>query len=56
MTMNPNFPSNLNIYPSTSPISHDQQSQLYSMEYDKNYSFEAQELAIRKYGIAGRVW
>ncbi|KAF8802486.1 hypothetical protein BYT27DRAFT_7261022 [Phlegmacium glaucopus] len=48
---NPNFPLNLNIHPS-SPITYQQ----HSAEYVKNYSFQAQELAIRKYGIAGRVW
>ena len=48
--MDPNFPSNLNIHPSS------YESQLDSTEYDKIYSFQAQELAIRKYGIAGRVW
>jgi hypothetical protein len=49
--MNPNFPLNLNIHPSN-PIKYQQNS----TEYDEIYSFQAQELAIRKYGIAGRVW
>ena len=47
VSMDPNFPLNLDIHPSSQP-SH--------LEYDRNYSFEAQEIAIRKYGIAGRVW
>ncbi|KAF8968054.1 hypothetical protein BDZ97DRAFT_1903028 [Flammula alnicola] len=50
----PNFPLNLDIHPSL-PISH---SSLLgdATDLDANFDSLAQELAIRQYGIAGRVW
>ncbi|KAJ3512959.1 hypothetical protein NLJ89_g3228 [Agrocybe chaxingu] len=47
---NPNFPANLDIHASTGTISH------HPDHLDAHFSAEAQETAIRQYGIAGRVW
>jgi len=44
---NPNFPLNLDIHPSTNSIAN---------AADANFGSVAQEMAIRQYDIAGRVW
>ncbi|KAF8647408.1 hypothetical protein AX16_006737 [Volvariella volvacea WC 439] len=48
----PNFPDNLDIGPSTGSVSGHRIGFLYSSKF----GHDAQEVAIRKYGIAGRVW
>ncbi|CAA7267042.1 unnamed protein product [Cyclocybe aegerita] len=50
MTPNPNFPANLDIHASTGTHSH------LSDHLDTRFGTNAQETAIRQYGIAGRVW
>ena len=44
---NPNFPLDLDIHPSTNQTVNDS---------DSSFGLVAQELAIRHYGVAGRVW
>ncbi|KAH9481698.1 hypothetical protein JR316_0006225 [Psilocybe cubensis] len=51
---NPNFPKNLQIHPSN-PRSSRYTNANQDLDEEK-FGPEAQELAIRKYGIAGRVW
>ncbi|PPQ89324.1 hypothetical protein CVT25_003161 [Psilocybe cyanescens] len=51
---NPNFPQNLQIHPSN-PHSSRYLNAAHDLDEAK-FGSEAQELAIRKYGIAGRVW
>ncbi|KAF8150702.1 putative methyltransferase-domain-containing protein [Crassisporium funariophilum] len=51
---NPNFPLDLDIHPSHSTIY--QPLNLNLKEFEINYGSSAQEDAIRRYGIAGRVW
>ncbi|KAF9563249.1 hypothetical protein CPC08DRAFT_706179 [Agrocybe pediades] len=51
----PNFPENLRIHPSDRKLHASQH--LDPTDFNEtNFGFEAQELAIRRYGIAGRVW
>ncbi|KAF8202206.1 hypothetical protein BJ912DRAFT_842562 [Pholiota molesta] len=50
---NPNFPVNLDIYPSAIPIPTQSSD---ANQLDAAFGPAAQELAIRQYGIAGRVW
>lgn len=47
---NPNFPINLDIHPST----HSRITHLGIL--NGNFGFDEQKIAIREYGIAGRVW
>jgi hypothetical protein len=53
---NPNFPVNLDIYPSAIPIPTHSKIRSDANQLDAAFGPAAQELAIRQYGIAGRVW
>ena len=51
----PNFPQNLRIHPSDRRLQSSQHLDPNDFN-EASFGSEAQELAIRKYGIAGRVW
>lgn len=58
MTTNPNFPEHLDINPSTF-VQFPSPRKLQSTDDDLDgvlFGDHAQRMAIRKYGIAGRVW
>lgn len=46
-----NFPLNLDIHPSKNSA-----PGILPADWDEHFNGKAQELAILKYGIAGRVW
>ncbi|KAL6301369.1 hypothetical protein BKA93DRAFT_887465 [Sparassis latifolia] len=56
MQNSPNFPRNLDIKPSEAPVVGEDTHSGINVGSDGRFDYAAQENAIRRYGIAGRVW